>query len=485
MLSFFPEMYPDELLYSVIARYHKFSGNLEMEDSALELFGHSTIFNSVVLPRRLGNLISRTESYGISFEEVLYNRTLFPLLTAFEADQKINIIKAWALDDSKYGSNVERKKWGRFGSFYLNLRICPVCLEEEKTTLGEGYWHRLHQVPGVLVCIKHKKMLYDSNCYTNNQCVYSCPEHTARFPLSPFKQMNNEEMDTAVKLSVGIQWLFDNFATTHGLWTKCSMGYREVYLYLLEKKGFVTKNGTVLISQWQRDFFRYYGKIYSLLDLCSSNHSDYFWESEIFLEPPQNIHPLQHFLMMQYLSGSIGGFFDQLQYFEMVQPNSIFSSRPKPYKFDRKAKINRNIWMNNFELFFVDKKVYWRTLRAYSWLYEYDHDWLVENAGTNLNIDEINKKDKKYNNYKGAAALQFNTSQISIRISKTLLRRFKKSLVFLNNKSQFIPLNGNVMRRLLKYMNHAKKEKCYQWQPKHAQKESMITWLDERVGNIG
>ena len=32
-------MYKDELLYSVLARYHKRSGNLTNKDSALDLFG--------------------------------------------------------------------------------------------------------------------------------------------------------------------------------------------------------------------------------------------------------------------------------------------------------------------------------------------------------------------------------------------------------------------------------------------------------------
>lgn len=40
-------------------------------------------------------------------------------------------------------------------------RFCPACVREDVGSLGQPYWHRMHQVPGVLVCHKHGARLVD------------------------------------------------------------------------------------------------------------------------------------------------------------------------------------------------------------------------------------------------------------------------------------------------------------------------------------
>lgn len=40
-------------------------------------------------------------------------------------------------------------------------KFCPTCAREDVRSLGQPYWHRAHQVPGVLVCHKHGAWLID------------------------------------------------------------------------------------------------------------------------------------------------------------------------------------------------------------------------------------------------------------------------------------------------------------------------------------
>lgn len=61
MLPFFTNLYPNELLYSAIARYHFYSGNLDCKDTLEELFGSRSVIPSVeigsyfsVLAEKLG-----------------------------------------------------------------------------------------------------------------------------------------------------------------------------------------------------------------------------------------------------------------------------------------------------------------------------------------------------------------------------------------------------------------------------------------------
>ncbi|XGV96359.1 MAG: TniQ family protein [Leptolyngbya sp. BL-A-14] len=38
----------------------------------------------------------------------------------------------------------------------------PQCIQNDQKTYGELYWHRLHQVPRVLVCPHHAEALQES-----------------------------------------------------------------------------------------------------------------------------------------------------------------------------------------------------------------------------------------------------------------------------------------------------------------------------------
>ena len=56
MLSSFPNPYPDEILYSTVARYHQRSGNILFRQTVEELFGDRSAHSAVVLPAGLGAL---------------------------------------------------------------------------------------------------------------------------------------------------------------------------------------------------------------------------------------------------------------------------------------------------------------------------------------------------------------------------------------------------------------------------------------------
>ena len=75
--GFFPSFYPDELVYSLFARYHIRSGNMYFRETSSELFGKvlinlETEFIDTLTPQAK-NAITRTES----MESVIFNHTMF------------------------------------------------------------------------------------------------------------------------------------------------------------------------------------------------------------------------------------------------------------------------------------------------------------------------------------------------------------------------------------------------------------------------
>jgi hypothetical protein len=113
MLSFFTDPYHDELLYSVCARYHFYSGNLNLNDTMIDLFGKSTgdpIFEFG------SNLQFLCDEIGGNYksEKMIQNHTVFPFYQVFmPVDRKIKVI-----DSMKFfgGSGIWRKIgvcWGK------------------------------------------------------------------------------------------------------------------------------------------------------------------------------------------------------------------------------------------------------------------------------------------------------------------------------------------------------------------------------------
>lgn len=44
-----------------------------------------------------------------------------------------------------------------------NYFYCSECVKEELEIYGESFWNRIFQVPGVMVCLKHKRTLLKLN----------------------------------------------------------------------------------------------------------------------------------------------------------------------------------------------------------------------------------------------------------------------------------------------------------------------------------
>lgn len=163
MLSFFPKLYPDELLYSALARYHIRSGNKRFRQSQLELFQSSLHKGRLILPNNLNKLINILPfGSSITVEKIIQNHTLYPFYASF-----LTQTETWVLKDLM--KKQVNQSIFQVAKVDLNstdnlkfLRFCPLCLKEDTENYGEGYWHRIHQFPSVLVCPIHEVALSDS-----------------------------------------------------------------------------------------------------------------------------------------------------------------------------------------------------------------------------------------------------------------------------------------------------------------------------------
>lgn len=166
MIGFFPNFYPDELVYSLLARYYDHSGYLTYRGVAEDLLDNATLRpNPEFLNRYTGEALGCLTRQK-SMEEIILQHTMYPayarfLLTARrqKAFQSLMKMDRGFCNALPMPNNVSGER--------RHLRYCPMCVAHDREEYGETYWHRMHQIVGVNVCPEHGCYLIESPILIN------------------------------------------------------------------------------------------------------------------------------------------------------------------------------------------------------------------------------------------------------------------------------------------------------------------------------
>lgn len=160
-IAYFPEVYPDELVYSVLARFYVHSGYPAYTFCAEDVFMNKRVrpdmeFLNVMKPEALESLCRR-----MSIAELIKRHTMFPYYARFLPYERRNrAFEALCSMGGDYNNllAIPKQKNGE----HRYLRYCPLCVEEDRNFYGESYWHRSHQLAGVGICPVHGCKLLNS-----------------------------------------------------------------------------------------------------------------------------------------------------------------------------------------------------------------------------------------------------------------------------------------------------------------------------------
>ena len=156
MLSVLPPLYPDELLYSLYARYKRWLGYDTDSDVFADLFCEVGRCRSRLASIDHDHADLLFKSLPItwvgSHEIIITDYTTRRYLTAFEfhRDPDGDVI------DAEFSTYSKIRRLLRNGVVRPTvLGYCTECLVSDCCQYGEPYWHRSHQLRGVFVCSKH------------------------------------------------------------------------------------------------------------------------------------------------------------------------------------------------------------------------------------------------------------------------------------------------------------------------------------------
>lgn len=305
-LAFFPTPYPDEIFYSVLCRYHSRCGSPAFVSTANAIWDKKISAN-LYLPQSLGGVTNRLpEKSGLKAEYFAVNNTIYPFLKPFlpqnRGQQVLELLKSdlqqTVMAYQLCGLPRSKSPKGQY------LRYCENCWKEDIRLYGEPYWHRLHQVSGVLICPVHGKPIQNSTVFLRD---IQSKFHAASFKVASNESVSHFSDAIAEKLICVAQdatWIMRNGNTLP--FSEKTMG---LYDQLLRVKGYRCLSGQRTKNQaLYKDVCEFYGQ--ELLDILEVySQGVVSWTERIMHKQKSLLYPVCHLLLMRFLAGSAKDFF--------------------------------------------------------------------------------------------------------------------------------------------------------------------------------
>lgn len=292
MTSFqLPTPYPDELLYSVVARTAYRHGHWSPKGLMAAVFGDSTVLACPDLPCRL-NLLGGV-SWGLNASDIALRYTLVGYYTHFLGAAERSRVLGLMAEKASY----LHLRLGICASVVVapkKFRICPLCAELDIRHTGETYWRRAHHLPGVLVCPVHSVPLWETTIpfrpVGRHEHVYARAQFLeSGAPMLPKCRVASLELLNLAKAATG---LLDA--------PVCDSGPLHDYRKVLAARGFVGASGVAGI--WRALLDCYGLEPMKALIRSGEVTRPPAWLYELIRQPRRPLHPLKHLLIEHVLS---------------------------------------------------------------------------------------------------------------------------------------------------------------------------------------
>lgn len=305
MVSFFPELYSDELLYSACARYDDRMRSPNRATAIQELFGSKGTAAVVDLPVKIDNLIATLPPFhSYTADSFIDKHTLFPYYSLFlPAGRALSLRRDMCGND---GNHVRERIGLTAGRIQppIKLRFCPLCVKEDRDRvceIGETYWHRVHQIAGIDVCPHHAVFLEQSNApwrdRRNPHKLFSA-EKSVHEITPRYLNLSDPHHSILLKVASNAAWLLRRTGPDMGLHI-----LRDRYLNLLLARGYAYYNGRVRVTKLLKALQDFFTPEYLTELQCDIGSPSCAWPLRILLKDgtaaAQN--PLKHLLLMTFL----------------------------------------------------------------------------------------------------------------------------------------------------------------------------------------
>lgn len=370
----FPELLPDESLYSFVGRLARLNGLSDHMAVCGTLFGDVRVTSVADCLVDFDYLCAISKGVYGSPRKLMDSLTMAPVLRHLG----MNFHGVRAPEALLVGNSLEAKNV-QFGLLEISMgesprwRICSQCRERDIRLYGTAYWHRVHLLPTSIYCPEHGIRLIEKNL--------------PRRRLHDHLWLPDEAPDlaeiNACLFSQDLQatWLEVSILGREALWDCLDShpdgAIREAFLVGMRQKGLLKSNGKIRLSAYQEGVAsKFQG------DVIQS-------ESTYLLRGVMNNrlgNPMLRLLLVHWLFGSWQHFKDRCLW-ESVMGNRSDNTELMQAQSKGKSGDIKILTLNYRQVCLDYKKnnpnatrlAFLRfSNRAFIWLLRHDSSWLAE-----------------------------------------------------------------------------------------------------------
>jgi len=312
-LSFIPPLLPDQTLYSWVTMFHEMSGNRSEKETLIQLFGSDKAGHQFHIPSHLDVFYASTQGTLGDMEQIIGKMTILPVYLRFRP----NGIAANVLQHVRGNQTAGVAQTLRISRSRLYesppRRACQLCAKDDHFNYGIAYWHRSHQLPGSLMCVRHGIALHATpiDCHDKRRGRFLTPAqdlHTTSL-LTPLAQSSEEVLVLLKRLALLAEQMASQ--SLPGGYSRSVM--RRTCLSALQERNLFRENATDCVLQSNRDYndhFRMIAGVPELACALAQRSTRPLWC--LLSNTQQPDHPLEYLLLIDWLFGSWDAFL--LQY---------------------------------------------------------------------------------------------------------------------------------------------------------------------------
>ena len=184
MISYLPEIYPDELVYSWFCRYYVHTGCLTHKTALQDILYSRCNNPSKEFIGHLNPDMSAAIQKLCPIETLIAEHTMFPQYARFlpleQRNEALYHIGFDFCDVHHLFAVPPRQETDLF------LKYCPMCAAEDRRQYGETFWHRVHQLRNTQICAKHGCRLEHSTVTAKSEQTFTlCPAESYAINKEP------------------------------------------------------------------------------------------------------------------------------------------------------------------------------------------------------------------------------------------------------------------------------------------------------------
>ena len=409
----FPTPYPNELIYSTIARagiHHAITSPKQLLE---EVFANRKVIATIDLPSHLICLLKHLPPY-YTLENLAYKHTLFPIHALFSPENTRLKCLQWMGNQSKGSIHLALGVVASKVKQISTHRYCGHCLEDQYRQYGEFFWSRVWYIQGANCCSKHKiklsEFLPPSHLNGRHQFV------PASFILDR-TQLTNPAHELDLIVSRHVDELLKLPPTPPPTFHQWSQFYHHIARRLGFGKGAKHINhikiNSAIIKIWDLNWLRQHH--------LDELHTETSWLKAIFRKHRKSFSYLEHIIVLEafYPKGwTWETILREIYQIPLNLPHSDTQIQRAEYNDISMLTIKRNEWVSLIQECGI-KPSRIKNAALYAWLYRNDKTWLLN-------------KNRKFHALPTPSRKKVNWSLRDWKLVKQLFKIFYKSLDDLN-----------------------------------------------------